>query len=340
MSNFDLVSNATVCCYGIRAKIRVFEKLEHLTPVLVHVQDVKNATPDSVSDELCLKSSVLGKKLLEICEERGLVKSMDDIYGITSQGEQSVIEKTVPTEIDAVWIVYHVDHPIIPDNRKILDIDVNTGLNKMSRVKGDGHTMECWKKYVNVRMYPIPSDETMSFEIMEVSDHVLKYDGDQIHLTWNVGKTTSKIEMTPTINNTTKRHEFEHKGVTYKDVCDALFDGDWDVENNRLRVGYANLNGDEYTTMIRHASKTARIGGSDWRIEQDVDLYPKDSDAAQEWASNILADQIAKPVAQKYDAICQKMQSRFDEFPIKFKDKDDLIQDIQDACRRMSNGYD
>lgn len=333
MSGFKLVSDAEVHCYAVRAEIKVFEKLDYIIPVLMHMQDVKNATPDSVADELFLKPTLLGEKLLEMCREKGLAKRSGDAYNITAQGKKSIAEQTIPTKIDGMWIIYYVDHPIIPDDEKILYIKTNSRKNPINRQHAERTYNQILEKS-DIRMHPIPSDGINSFEIIDVDEYIWEYDPIPTSLVWHVGKTTSKIEMTVTIDHKSLTQEFEPGGLKYEDVCDGLFDRSWDVENNRLLVYYDELREDEHMTMRRNIDLARHLGGAEWRIKHVVNLHPKDESTAQRWASFILADQAAKHAVQKYDEMCKYAQNIFPEFSIKLKDKDDLAQDIRDACDR------
>lgn len=332
MSGFDLVSNATVRWYGIRARVRMFERLEHITPVLAHVQDAGGATPGSVSEELCLESSELGGRLLDICEEKGLVTESGGAYRITPNGTRSVADQTVPVDADAVWLVCHVDHPIIPIELRMLYIDESTGRNQVGKGKGIGLTMECWQKYVGIRMRPISPDDAMTFEIVSVFDYVMEYEKCVVPLTWHVGKTRSSACMDVDIRGECRRLEFELDHTVYEDVRDRLFGRGWDDENGRLLVDPADLgDGDEYLTMKRRVFTKMPIQDSIWTIDQTVDLYPRDADAAQRWASGLVADRVANNAVGVYGEACQDVRDRFAEFSVRFMERNDLIRRIRDA---------
>lgn len=319
----------------LHGKISFYRPIPYIIPILMRVREEHDSTPQSVSDHLCIDSTVMCGSILETCKEEGLVRRVGGTYHITDSGNDAISDSLIPeTRCDTFWVCY-AQHVLLGDRPRILlvrDADRYTGDRQM-QIRGP----EDPDIFEDSRMETLFGDARRIRIVKVDSMEILESSSTSVNITWSLSKTKSQVKVLYCDGKHSGSCQIEPPDVKFEAIWRQLLrrchmTHDWDYKNDRLLVD-TNTDADERRAMkkiLYIKDGFMDVFGEYDGFEVEVDIYPANQRSAQDWAHDLLAGSVADYVtAQGFEYLKESVAARFPEYSVEFGDRNSYIDDIE-----------
>ena len=312
-----LRTNVSPTCRVITADISEYTKLTYILPVLMHAQERRVATAESLAASMFPGLKPLCQALLDKCCGEGTLERSEGRYVLTDEGE-SVLGEGMATEARrGAWKIYCLSHPLVPTNRSVLKITDGGRDATFNPNNGDAYVDDLSSEISDAkgRIMTAVFGDLDRFCIYETGadEKVLKSDA-RITMRLVVGPHGSSLFL--------DAPEWRKEGVliqtfdlTYKDAWGKLLEQnwirDWDADNDRLAVSYYDANEDERVSMTRTLELEVELLECKFEpLKRDVCMCPRSEYDAQLWAGALFKDGIDGYLTSEK---CSEMESKIKE---------------------------
>ena len=286
-------------CRVIIAKISEYTKLTYILPVLMHVQEKRVATAESLAASLFPGLKPLCQALLDKCYDGGTLERDEGGYVLTNDGESALNEGMAIEEKRGTWKIYCLLHPLVPADRRVLRItdgswDATFNPDSDGEYVGDlSGDISDMKDGIMTTVFG--DLDRFRIDEIEAYEKVIKHDAC-VTMRLVVGTQGSSVFL--------DAPEWQDEGVliqspdlTYEDAWWQLLEQNrihgWDADNDRLAVSYDGVNADERITMKKTLELEAELLGCRFEpYKRDICICPRSEYDAQRWAGDLFKDGI------------------------------------------------
>lgn len=319
----------------LNGQISFYRPIPYMMPILMQVREENGSTPQSVSDHLCVGSTIICGSILDACAKEVLVRRVGDIYRITTAGEAAISENLIPeTKCDTFWVCYAL-HPLLGDKPRILlirDAGPDAG-DRHIQIQGP----EDPDIFGHSRIETLFENEHRIRIVKAESMDILKSSSISGRITWSLSKAKSEVKVQYSKDKLFETCQIDPPDVKFEAIwCELLnklyMEDYWDYKNCRLLVD-TNVDADERRAMkkiLQIEEGFIDVFGEYDGFEVEVDIYPANQRVAQDWAQDLLAGSVADYVtAQRFKDIKRSVAARFPEYKVEFRDRASYIDDIE-----------
>ena len=222
MKKITLERDIKVYCSLIQATFQIYSRSDYLLAVLTHVKDEKGgATAESLSLDLFPRPKIISKKLLDICQNEGLLINEESFYdafedehsslrySLTNEGKDALKNGRTFQKSYGIWKIYYTYNPLVPEKYRLLKFeaiderDVNNSESIKVRYDIDSHDIDRHDvvsqgiiKLKETQLLPCFGENRNTVRIDKLEEYCTHIKSDmKVHIKWEITKEDSDMSM-------------------------------------------------------------------------------------------------------------------------------------------------
>ena len=340
-----LETKVPVECHVVQADISRASKTPHILPVLMHVRDMDgNATAGSLAAELFAESVPLGRRLLDICRDDGLVEEDRGRHALTEDGRSAVDCGRVFVGEEKMWVIHYSPLPVIPGGRRVLKLE--DGRREAGYREGDPEPgpPEGRIEELKHRIMTTSFGDGQEFRINGITGMAKRIGtGMRVTLRLEIGRQGSILRMDApgsppkdagrrgARSGSRESMSFRGPDITYGEALDQLLEQKgvrgWDGESNRLRVPCGQTGRTERNAMSTTLDFEPLLLDTKFDpLKVSVGICPVDRRDAQTWADRMFVDRTRDYLTRgEYGRITAEIGALLPGFGVSFRERGEYV---------------